>query len=204
MVRHKVFISYQHQNDQFYKEKLLELNNIYQIFIDGSVDTGDIDEDLSDKRIREIIRDDYLKDTTVTILLVGLETKKRKHIDWEIYSSMYNGKINKQSGIIVINLPITKCTYYTAGHGEKEKEVLYPKNSSWMTIDSRSKYNSRYPYLPERIIDNLLKKEAKISVINWDDIKNNAENLRFLINITFEDKGKSVYDLSRPMKRKNS
>lgn len=40
-----------------------------------SVGTGDIDEDLPSQEIREEIRDNYLKDTSVLILLVGSETK---------------------------------------------------------------------------------------------------------------------------------
>ena len=106
--KHKVFISYHHANDQCYKQKLLRFNEKYGIFIDKSVDTGDIDELLPDQIIREEIRDDYLQDSTVTILLLGKETKHRKHIDWEIYSSMYDGKVNKRSGILVINLPMIK------------------------------------------------------------------------------------------------
>ena len=127
--KHKVFISYHHANDQFYKEELLKLNKIYDIFIDSSVDTGDIDENLEDKKIREIIRDQYLRDSTVTILLVGTNTKNRKHIDWEIYSSMYDGIVNKKSGILVINLPSVNCNYFTATHN-KEKELVYPENQS--------------------------------------------------------------------------
>jgi len=122
MAKHKVFISYHHKNDQAYKEALLEANKEYELFIDASIDTGDIDDDLPDETIRQLIRDDYLRDSTVTILLVGIETKKRKHIDWEIYSSMYNGKVNKQSGILVINLPSTRCTTFTVAHGEDEKK----------------------------------------------------------------------------------
>ncbi len=75
---HKVFISYHHANDQYYKEMLLALNTRHDIFLDQSVDTGDIDDDLDDSRIRELIRDEYLQDSTVTILLVGTETKNRK------------------------------------------------------------------------------------------------------------------------------
>ncbi len=97
---HRVFISYHHANDQQYKEQLIELNNQYSLFIDCSVDTDDISDNLDDFTIREIIRDNYLRDSTVTILLVGTETKSRKHVDWEIYSSMYDGKVNKKSGII--------------------------------------------------------------------------------------------------------
>lgn len=203
MSQHKVFISYHHQNDQFYKEELLRVNLEYPMFIDASIDTGDISDDLSDQRIRQIIRDSYLRDSTVTILLVGTETKNRKHIDWEIYSSVIDGTVNKQSGILVVNLPSTNCTYYTAAHpGEKER--IYPGNSSWTTIDNRAEYERRYPYLPDRIIDNLLKPEAKISVVNWGKIAENLYHLVFLIDATFNGKAKCQYDLSRLMKRRNS
>jgi len=102
---HKVFISYHHENDQAYKDSLVRFGERHSIFLDRSVDTGDISETLSAESIRRIIRDEYLRDSTVTIVLVGAETKRRKHIDWEIHSSMYDGEKNKRSGIIVINLP---------------------------------------------------------------------------------------------------
>ncbi len=206
MAKHKVFISYHHKGDQLYKEALLEVNKILNIFIDASVDTGDIGEDLDDDTIRQKIRDEYLKDSTVTIVLVGLETKYRKHIDWEIYSSMYNGKINKQSGVLVINLPDTGCTHYTAAHGKDEKKNIYPHKDedSWMTVKSRSEYERRYPYMPARIIDNLLKKEAKVSVTNWNTIEDDFSKLQFLIDVTFDDRFNCKYDLSKPMRRKNA
>ena len=75
---HKVFISYHHAKDQYYKECLVNMGKQYGIFIDRSVDTGNISDDLSDQVIREKIRDEYLRDSTVTIVLVGLETKKTK------------------------------------------------------------------------------------------------------------------------------
>ncbi len=202
--KHKVFISYHHINDQLYKEALLQINELNDIFIDSSVDTGDIEDGLSDDIIRQKIRDEYLKDSTVTIILVGLETKKRKHIDWEIYSIMFNGKVNKQSGVLAINLPSTGCTYYSAAHGEDEKRIIYPENSNWTSISSRSQYEERYPYAPARIIDNLLKNNAKVSVTNWDKVTDDVEKLRFLIDLTFNDRLLCEYDLSRPMRRENS
>lgn len=202
--KHRVFISYHHANDQAYKDALLLLNNRHDIFIDASVDTGDIDDDLDDDAIRQEIRDEYLKDSSVTIVLVGLETKGRKHVDWEIYSSMFNGKVNKQSGVLVINLPSTGCTYYQAEHGDLEKTTVYPDNTSWTSITSREEYEQRFPYAPVRIIDNLLKNGAKVSITNWNRVSNNAEVLRFLIDVTFNDRASCQYDLSSPMRRANS
>jgi len=203
MPLHKVFISYHHKNDQYYKEELLRVNRDYSMFIDASVDTGDISDDLDDQTIRQLIRDSYLRDSTVTILLVGTETKRRKHVDWEIYSSMIDGAVNKKSGILVINLPITNCTCYTAAHSG-EKETLYPDNSSWETINSREEYEERYPYLPDRIIDNLLEPEARISVVNWDKIAEDLNYLVFLIDATYNDKSSCKYDMSRTMRRRDS
>jgi len=204
--KHKIFISYHHSNDQGYKESLLSwnANNNYDIFIDASVDTGDIDESLSDESIRQKIRDEYLRDSTVTILLVGTETQNRKHVDWEVYSSMFDGQVNKKSGVLVIQLPSTGCTTYTAAHGDEEKDLLYTDNTSWVSINTRAEYESRYPYMPQRIIDNLLKADVKVSVANWDTITASPEKLKTLIDLTFKDKAACNYDLSRPMRRANS
>ena len=200
---HKAFISYHHGKDQYHKERLLEINRQYQIFVDQSVDTGDISDDLDDSAIREKIRDEYLRDSTVTIVLVGLETCKRKHVDWEIYSSMFDGRINKRSGVLVVNLPSTYSNLYWAVH-EGEKEVVYPEISDWISIDSWEGLKSRYPHMPDRIIDNLLKQDAKVSVASWSKIENDPEKLSFLIDATYKDRTTAVYDLSRPMRRANS
>ena len=198
---HRVFISFHHANDQEYKDALVKCAEEKNVFIDGSVDTGDIPDDWDDQKIREYIRDEYLRDTTVTILLVGAETKYRKHVDWELYSSMIDGKKNRKSGVLVILLPSAKSSYFTAAHGTKEKETIYPGQKNWVNISDRSEYEKRYPYMPDRIIDNLLNNEAKISVTNWEDLT--PDKLRELIEFTFQDKENCTYDLSRPMRRRD-
>ena len=200
---HKVFISYHHENDQLYKDKLLKLNKQNPMFIDGSVETNDISDELDDQMIRQKIRDEYLRDTTVTILLVGIETKNRKHVDWELYSSMFDGKVNKKSAMIVIMLPTTNCTRCNVV-SDKEKQILYPDISSWTTINERAEYENFYPYLPDRIIDNLLINKAKISVTNFDVIVKDPSKLNFLVNEAFNNRSTCEYDLSRPMRRNNS
>ena len=157
---------------------------------------------MSDQAIREKIRDEYLKDSTVTILLVGVETEERKHIDWEVYSSMLDGTKNKKSGVLIINLPSTQCTYFTAAHGEEEKHLIYPEQRSWITIDKRTEFERRYSHLPQRIIDNLLALRAYISVVPWEKLT--TESLKFLIDATFSRRGECEYDFSRPMRRQNS
>ena len=159
---HKVFISYHDANDAIYKDDLLTLNEEHNLFIDGSVDTGDIvGTDRPAHAIRGIIRDDYLRDTTVTIVLVGTQTWGRKHVDWEIYSSMFDGVKNKRSGILVIMLPSVDTNHVHAVH-DGEKAAVYPNITNWRSIDG-AVYNNRYPTMPERIVDN----KAHVSVIGW-------------------------------------
>lgn len=198
---HKVFVSFHHANDQWYKDELVKWGTENNVFIDGSVDMGEIPDNWDAQHIREYIRDNHLKDTTVTILLVGTETKNRKHIDWELFSSMYDGKINKKSGILVINLPSVNCQYHTLCTEEEKKNIL-PLQKGWITLNDRTEYERRYPYMPARIIDNLLKHGVKISVINWEDI--NYRNLKLLIDDAYLSRTSNDYDMSRDMKMKNS
>ena len=198
---HKVFVCYHHDNDQAYKDLLVEFGEQNQIFIDRSVDTGDIADGLDGGYIRELIRNEYLRDSTVTIVLVGTETRRRKHVDWEIYSSMYDGTVNKRSGILVINLPTTDSKLACAPHGEAEKD-LYPDITSWTSVNTRADYERYYPYMPDRLIDNLLRPAARISVMPWSKI--DRVTLGHLVEMAFRDRTQCEYNLSRPMRRANS
>ena len=196
--KHRCFISYYHFDDQWYKETLVRWAKANDIFIDGSVDTGDIDDDnLTDEQIREIIRDEYLADTTVTIVLVGPNTKKRKHVDWEIYSSMFDGKKNKKSGIIVIMLPETNCSYVHAAHGEQK--TVFPDIENWTSL-SEQEYDYRYPFMPKRLLKNI-KSGAKISVTTWDRL--DSDKFKMMIDDAYNDRASCKYDFSLPMMRKN-
>ena len=102
--RYKVFISYHHDEDQECKNRFVKMmgNNI----IDGSVDVGAIvDSNLHLDEVRRRIRDDFIADATVTIVLIGRCTWKRKHVDWEIGSSLKKTKKNPRCGLLGILLP---------------------------------------------------------------------------------------------------
>ncbi len=102
--RHKVFISYYHEEDIKRKEDFVRMmgNRI----IDKSVDTGNIDgTGLKTARIRQKIRDEYIRGTTVTIVLIGPRTWQRKYVDWEIGSSLRKTKLNSRCGLLGIVLP---------------------------------------------------------------------------------------------------
>ena len=77
--RHKVFVSYHHANDQYYRNQFEQLfANHYDIMVSKSVQIGDIDSNLGTETIRQKIRDEYLRDSTVTVVLIGTQTWQRK------------------------------------------------------------------------------------------------------------------------------
>ncbi|MBF5054629.1 hypothetical protein ISO4_03231 [Alcanivorax venustensis ISO4] len=199
---HRVFVSYHHKNENYLRKALGEINDKSDIFFDCSVSTGDVNEDLEPQAIRQIIRRNYLSGSTVLLLLVGRETKYRKHVDWELYSSMYNGTNFGKSGVVVLHAPDCESEYFTAPF-DKIKKAVYPHVSSWASIDNREEYQRRYPYLPDRIIDNLLKSKSKISVSNWSVIEENPERLRLLIDCAHNARSECEYDMRRAMRMKD-
>ena len=162
IARHRVFISYYHHDDQRYKDYLIKMQEfnietmqMQSIFEDFSVHENEIDDTgLSSEQIRCIIRDEYIKDATVLILLCGENTKKRKHIDWELHAAMYDSPANRQMGIIVINLPTINQGIRASS--EEEKPLL-SDFGQWYSIDNRAEFEAQYPYMPSRIIDNFVK-----------------------------------------------
>ncbi|HAX11392.1 MAG TPA: hypothetical protein DCX68_15265 [Marinobacter hydrocarbonoclasticus] len=199
---HRVFISYHHKNENHLKDELLRLNSEHNLFIDCSVSTGDVDENMEPQAIRQTIRRNYLSGSTVLLLLVGRETKYRKHVDWELYSSMYNGTNFGKSGVVVLHAPDSESDYFTAPFDEV-KRTVYPGVSSWTSISDRQEYERRYPHLPDRIIDNLVKGKSKISVTNWSKIAEDPDRLRLLIDCAHNSLGQCEYDMSRGMRMRD-
>ena len=100
----KVFISYYHEGDQEYKDRLVQA--LDSKAVDKSVSPGDIhDENLPLDEIRRRIRDDHIADATVTIVLIGPCTWQRKHVDWEISASLIHRRNNPRCGLIGLLLP---------------------------------------------------------------------------------------------------
>ena len=64
-----------------------------------------------------------------------------------------------------------------AAHGLEEKRLIYPEQQSWTHLGSRAEFEAWYPYMPDRIIDNLLAPRAYISVVPWNRIT--THNLEF-------------------------
>ena len=116
MEKHKVFISRYHADEEevnkfieyFCDEKGVFTKKIVGDDYDTTINSEDPDY------IMRKIREDYLADSTVTLVLIGDETYKRKYVDWEIASTLRNDPNNKRSGLLGIYLP-----------GKSDSEVPY-------------------------------------------------------------------------------
>ena len=136
-IQHKVFISYYHRDDNYYRRQFEKLFG--DIFINRSVQLGDIDTDDSDEYIKRLIQENYITDTSALIVLVGPKTYCRKHVDWEI-SAALNKKVGGYSGLLGILLPNFQLT-------------------------PDDKY--RYEDIPPRLADNVKTGYAKVYTWSW-------------------------------------
>ncbi|MDE2695522.1 MAG: TIR domain-containing protein [Chloroflexota bacterium] len=101
--RHRVFVSF-HERDIKHKEKFVDV--MRGRMLDRSVDTGSIDDTgRKTDTIRNKIRDEYIRDATVTVVLIGPCTWQRKHVDWEIGGSLRRTRANPRCGLLGILLP---------------------------------------------------------------------------------------------------
>ena len=85
--KRKVFISYHHEQDQPYFDFLSKhfsgnLGLFFDRSLDDRIESNDVD--YTHRRIRE----KHIQGSSITIVLCGVETYKRKWIDWEIHSTL--------------------------------------------------------------------------------------------------------------------
>lgn len=104
-IRRKCFISY-HKADEKEVAKFIadfgSTNFIYRRISEMDQNIIDsTDKDYVMRRIREL----YLSDSTVTIVLIGKCTWARRYVDWEIASTLRNDPKNGRSGLMAITLP---------------------------------------------------------------------------------------------------
>ena len=109
---HKCFISFKKEDIEYKDEliKILKEENVIEKSLDKTIDSEDGDY------IMQKIREDYLKDSTVTLFLIGehssenegYDEKGRAHnyfIQRELQASLYNGVSNTRNGIVGIVIP---------------------------------------------------------------------------------------------------
>lgn len=102
--RHKCFLSYHASDSDEVADFVEDFGDVFIPRVIGVSEEDDfIDSDDTDY-VMDRIREKYLRDSTVTIVLIGQCTWARRFVDWEVYSSLRNDKLNRRSGLMAVTL----------------------------------------------------------------------------------------------------
>lgn len=107
-VRRKCFISYHHADQAYVDQFVRDFQHDYGCFIArglGAEMPGDVIQSTNTKYVMAKIRERFLSDSTVTIVLMGRCTWARRYVDWEIQSSLRQGQYTSPNGLLGIKLP---------------------------------------------------------------------------------------------------
>ncbi|MGW5040181.1 TIR domain-containing protein [Streptomyces parvulus] len=106
--RRKCFISYHHDDEAEVRDFIRSFDHIQDTFIARGIGAGmpgDVLNSTSRDYIMRRVREAYLRDSTVTIVMVGRCTWARRYVDWEIASTLRDDARNARSGLMGIVLP---------------------------------------------------------------------------------------------------
>lgn len=148
LIRRKVFISH-FKGDRAEVDEFIDyFTNKHRVFIPKVLGANDNDDFINSTDIDYVmrrIRELYLQDSTVTIVLLGGCTHSRRYVDWEIKSSLRQGQYTP-NGLMGIVLPSRNNTAH-----------LPPRlESNWNSAhqDCYARYWS-YPGSPEQLAANI-------------------------------------------------
>ena len=146
--RHNVFVSYHHEQDQRDRNRFVRMmgDNI----IDRSVNIGDIPgPNPPTVATLQRIREKFIAQVSVTVVLIGRCTWQRKFVDWEIGASLRDTPSNLRCGLLGILLP---------GHPDFGQTCY------------------RSHLIPPRLADNCDGADPFASIHDWSDDPNEVRN----------------------------
>jgi hypothetical protein len=92
-------VSYHHQRDQAYYERFAAVfADGYEIITDISIDRRIGSDDVDYQQ--QVIREQHITGSSITVVLCGPETWKRRWVDWEIHMTL-----NKEHALLGTSLP---------------------------------------------------------------------------------------------------
>lgn len=106
--RHKTFISYHHVDEAEVAAFIDHFDHDHDVLISrgiGASMAGDVIDSTDADYIKQRIRQLYLRDSSVTLVMVGAETWGRRFVDWEVAASLRNTATSNRNGLLAITLP---------------------------------------------------------------------------------------------------
>ena len=137
VIRRKCFISYHHADQDWVDTFIRTFDARHDLFIARQL--GSMPEDVIDSMdtdyVMSRIRADYIKDSTISILMAGKCTWARRYVDWEIQASLRSGAVAVPNGLLGIKLPT-----FTRWPDRFDGNRLYPGKADcygrWLTWEN--------------------------------------------------------------------
>lgn len=120
----KVYVCYDQVLDQRDRDRFEALfAEKHEVAIVRPVEYEEFPDYLKTDGVRQKIREDHLRDSAVTVVLVGASTWKRQLVDWEIAASVRHTQVSPRSGLLGILLP----SYIAANRGARDPHTMPPR-----------------------------------------------------------------------------
>lgn len=106
--RRKCFISYHHADQTYVDTFIRTFDHQRNLLIARGLGTemaNDVIDSTDTEYVMSRIRQQYLSDSTVTIVLMGQCTWARRYVDWEIQASLRSGETVMPNGLLGVKLP---------------------------------------------------------------------------------------------------
>lgn len=107
-VRRRCFISYHHADQGEVDQFIRDFDHEADTFIArglGNEMPGDVVQSTNTDYVMRRIRELYLANSTVTLLMLGKCTWARRYVDWELQASLRHGATTTPNGLLGIKLP---------------------------------------------------------------------------------------------------
>ncbi len=108
VTRRKCFISYHHEEQAWVDRFVNTFDHAHNLFIArglGQAMAQDVIDSTDFDYVMRRIRDLYIGDSTVTLVMVGKCTWARRYVDWEIQASLRAPQNGLPNGLLGIKLP---------------------------------------------------------------------------------------------------
>jgi len=156
-IRHKVFISHHKDDTDEVNDFIDTFDHEREVFITRVLGAGmeqDIIDSTNTDYVMSQIRKLYLKDSTVTIVLIGKCTWARRYVDWEIQASLRHGETVTPNGLLGIKLPSYNKSGYpdrlnkNLNQNDQQKDcyarvINYPTHKDTLTNQIEDAFQSR-------------------------------------------------------------
>lgn len=214
----RIFVSFHHALNQKHADVIRGIVTSLG-HTDISVNEGtkiENEEKKTDEQIRREIRDNFLKDVDITIVIVGQDTTNRKHIDWEIRSTVYKFEGHRNGGLIVVNALTNNETWLLNDKLIEEHDTTpAPGSRTWPSDSIMTLEN--FEWLPSRLAHSLVDNynlensmngiynHAVFPIISFNKVKNNPNILTEAINqaMNFRKSNEGKWNMDK-MRRKNN